>query len=266
MKKKKSLIDILIIVLRCVMVFAGYNVYKDVKDSRESRKQFDELEKMMTPHTEQDTVTPMTAGEKYAPLYELNNHFTGWLSIDDTQLNYPVMQTKSSPEYYLRRDFSKQYNYHGVPFMDYKCTVDESDNIIIYGHNMKDGSMFSAVESYMKPGFFENHRYIKFDTLSGYGLYEVVCVFKIDISTTNFAFNEAVDFASEEEFNQFITTAKSMAPYNSGVTAEYGDKLITLTTCEYTLEDGRCVLIAKKVATPEIKYFDGEGNETQAPQ
>ncbi len=266
MKKKKIIIDILILVLLCIMCFSGYKVYKDVKESRESRKRFEELESIMIPQTEQDTVTAVTAGEKYAPVYEANDHFIGWLSIDDTQMNYPVMQTKSSPEYYLRRDFTKQYNYHGVPFMDYKCTADESDNIIIYGHNMKDGSMFSAVEDYMKPSFYENHRYIKFDTMNGYGLYEVICVFKIDVTANKFAYYETVDFATEEEFDSFIISAKSLAPYNSGVSAEYGDKLLTLSTCEYTMEDGRCVLIAKKVASYDVKYFDKEGNETESPK
>lgn len=263
MKKKKGIIDILIVILLCIMCFSGYKVYNDIKASRESRKRFEQLESIMTEQLEQ--ITPLTAEEKYATVYAANDHFVGWISIDDTHMNYPVLQTKNIPEYYLRRDFSKKYNYHGVPFMDYKCTVNESDNIIIYGHNMKDGSMFSSVEDYMNQEFYENHRYVKFDTLAGYGLYEVICVFKIDVAENDFTYYESVDFATEKEFNSFISSAKALAPYDSGVTSCYGDKLLTLSTCEYTMEDGRCVLLAKKIADIDIKYFDSTGNETKKP-
>lgn len=262
--KKNRITDILIVILLCIMCFSGYKVYSDIKESRESRKRFAELQAMMTEQLKQ--LTPLTSAEKYNPVYQANDHFVGWISIDDTQMNYPVLQHKKIPEYYLRRDFSKKYNYHGVPFMDYKCTVNESDNIIIYGHNMKDGSMFSAVEDYMNRDFYENHRYVKFDTLESYGLYEVVCVFKIDVNRNDFAYYEAVDFESEEQFNNFISCAKELAPYDTGVSAEYGDTLLTLSTCEYTLDNGRCVLIAKKTADIDIKYFNADGKEVQLQQ
>ncbi|MBQ8604716.1 MAG: class B sortase [Oscillospiraceae bacterium] len=261
MKKKNRIIDILIVVFRRIMCFSGYKLYKDAKDARESREQFEQLENIMNRQVERDKPTPLTAGEKYASVYEANNHFIGWITIEGTQMNYPVMQTKDNPEYYLRRDFTKKYNYHGVPFMDYRCTADESDNIIIYAHNMKDGSMFSAVEDYMSRDFYNEHKYVKFDTMNGYGLYEVVFVFKIDVQNNDFRYYEVVDFANIEEFDSFINNAKALAPYDTGVSAEYGDKLLTLSTCEYTLEDGRCVLIAKKIADIETKYFDADGNE-----
>ena len=95
--------------------------------------------------------------EKYQSVYEVNNNFVGWVYIPDTPLNYPVLQTKDYPEYYLRRDFYKKYSFAGVPFMDFKCTADESDNIILYSHNMLDGTMFSVVEKYSKKSFWEEH-------------------------------------------------------------------------------------------------------------
>ena len=256
---KKRIIDVIIAVLLCVMAFSGYKLYSDIKESRESQQQFQQLEDILSDQL--NKTTTLTAAEKYAPVYRENDHFIGWLAIDGTQLNYPVLQTKNNPEYYLRRDFTRKYNYHGVPFMDYKCTVNESDNLIIYSHNMKDGSMFSAVEDYMKQDFFENHRYVKFDSMESYGLYEVVCIFKTDITTSDFAYYDAVDFNTEEEFDSFINTAKDMAPYESGVNAAFGDKLLTLSTCEYTMENGRCVLIAKKIRDMATKTFDSAGNE-----
>ena len=250
MKKKTTIINIAIIVLVCILGVSGYNLFKDLNDARESSKQVEELEEIInqTPVDETEYITPY---DKYESVYRMNNDFVGWIKIDGTELDYPVMQTKDNPEYYLRKNFDKSYNYHGTPFIDYKCTLGESDNIIIYSHNMDDGSMFSAVEDYMSKAFMEEHRYITFDSMDEFATYEVICVFKVDIRTTDFDFVSAVDFETEEDFNEFISTAKAHAPYESGVSATFGDKLLTLATCEYTLEDGRCVVIAKQISSAD---------------
>ncbi|MBR5521282.1 MAG: class B sortase [Oscillospiraceae bacterium] len=259
---KRKLTDILIIILLCVMCFSGYKLYSEWKDSKESHQQFEQLENIANRPLElEEDITTVTATEKYMPIYNENNDFVAWITIDDSLLNYPVMQTKNEPEYYLRRDFTKKYNFHGVPFIDYRCTLNESDNIIVYSHNMKDGTMFSAVEYYMDPDYYENHRYIRFDTLDSFSRYEVICVLKIDVRTEGTAFYENVDFETEEDFNAFIRYAKSAAPYETGVSAEYGDELLTLSTCEYTMTDGRCVLIARKISQSPAKRYDASGNE-----
>lgn len=107
-----------------------------------------------------------------------NSDFVGWIKIDGTHINYPVMKS-STPDYYLHRNFNKEYSYYGTPYLSDKSdTMKPTDNIVIYGHNMRDNTMFGDLSKYKSKEFFEKHRYIYFDTLVDLGKYEVVCVFK----------------------------------------------------------------------------------------
>ena len=260
-KKKKIIIDILIVILLCIMAFSGWKLYSNYKQAQDSESRFKDLESVLSRKDgEKKEIYYLTAAERYRSVYEMNSHFAGWVKIENTPVNYPVVLTPDSPEYYLRRDFSGKYSEYGVPFMDYRNTPDKNENTIVYAHNMKNGTMFSAVESYTNKSFWQEHPYVEFDTLNGYGIYEVICVFRIDVNNSEFYFNQYLDFADAAEFSEYIANAKAMAPYDTGVTATYGDKLLTLSTCEYTYENGRCVLLAKKIDAPAVKAFDADGN------
>ena len=187
------------------------------------------------------------AQQKYSALFEQNQDFIGWISIDGTNVNYPVMQTPSNPDYYLKHSFEKSYSDYGVPYIDEACALGISNNIVVYGHHMRNGSMFADVCKYTDKSFYEEHKTIKFDTLSSLGEYEVVAVFKFDTNNESFKFNEytAMD---EAEFDEFMENVHSRQLYDTGVDAEYGDELLTLSTCEYTYKNGRFVVVAKKVS------------------
>ena len=260
-KKKFSVIDIFIAILLFTMLFSAYKLYGNYVQAQESKKQFADLEDILNiPDGEDDKIYYLTAQQRYQSVYDSNNHFVAWLEIEDTPLNYPIVHTPNSPEYYLRRDFSGKYSQYGVPFMDYRNTPDSDRNTIVYGHNMKNGTMFSAVEKYTDKNYWQQHPYINFDTMNGYGVYEVICVYRIDVANSEFYFNQWLDFNNEAEFNSYISQSKAMSPYDTGVSAAYGDTLLTLSTCEYTYEDGRCVLLAKKIDSPAVKAYDSEGN------
>ena len=195
--------------------------------------------------TEPKKISPY---EKYAPVYELNSDFVGWITIDGTNVNYPVMQTKENPDFYLKHGFDKSYSDYGVPYLQWDYDVSSSDNLVIYGHNMKNGTMFSDLERYADESFLSEHRYIHFDTLSDYGTYEIFAVFRtVAYSEDGFKYYGFVDLEDAEDFNSFVEKCKELSLYETGVTAEYGDKLLTLSTCEYTRTNGRLVVVAKLV-------------------
>ena len=135
----------------------------------------------------------------------------------------------------------------GLPVDEY-CDIAESDNLVIYGHHIKGGKMFGALEDYKSKSFYEEHKTIQLDTLTEQAEYEIVAVFKtVAYSSEGFRYYDFVDAENEEEFNSYVGKCKELALYDTGVTAEYGDRLITLSTCEYSAQNGRLVVVAKKV-------------------
>ena len=185
-------------------------------------------------------------------MYLQNNDMVGWIKIEDTKINYPVMQSKDNPNFYLKHGFDKAYTDYGCPYIQENCDVDiPSDNLIIYGHNMKDSSMFSGLMKYTDKSFWESHKTISFDTLTEKCDYEIIAAFKTVVYTDSpesFKYYQFINADTGDEFNAYITKCKEFALYDTGVTAEYGDKLITLSTCEYSRNNGRMVVVAKKIA------------------
>ena len=144
-----------------------------------------------------------------------------------------------------KHSFEKTYSDYGVPYIDEACVTGISNNFVIYGHHMKNGSMFADLCKYTDKDFYENHKMIKFDTLSSLGEYEVVAVFKFDTNHEKFKYNEYTQM-DEEQFAEFMENVHARQLYDTGVDAEYGDQLLTLSTCEYTYDNGRLAVIAKR--------------------
>lgn len=200
--------------------------------------------------TDPDTGKVIQALREYAPLFEINSDFVGWLSFEGTKINYPVVHHPESTDYYLRRDFYGKYANHGCFYVREECDVFEpTDNVTIYGHNMQDGSMMAALLDYRKQSFWEEHKTFTFDTLTEHHTYEIISVFKTSATLgKGFQYHQFVDAQSEKEFDKFVDTCKDLALYDTGVTAEYGDKLVTLSTCEYSQTNGRLVVVAKRIS------------------
>ena len=156
------------------------------------------------------------------------------------------MQSPNNPDYYLKHSFEKAYSDYGVPYIDEACATGISNNLVIYGHHMKNGTMFSDLCNYTDADFCKEHPIINFDTLSGFGEYQVVAVFKFNTNHEDFRYNEYTQM-NEEQFKEFMSQVQARQCYDTGVDAEYGDQLITLSTCEYTYNNGRFVVVAKKV-------------------
>ncbi len=198
--------------------------------------------------TEEKDKPPMLA--KYKTLYQKNKKLIGWLKIDDTNIDYPVMQTVNN-EYYLDHNFNQEYDKNGSLFLDKDCNAAfPNTNMIIYGHHMKSGNMFGNLNRYSKESYFKEHKQIQFDTIYEEGIYDVMYVFRSKIYSEEeivFKYYQFFDVTSEDEFYSYMEEMANLSLYDTGVTASYGDRLITLSTCDSSETDGRFVVVAKKV-------------------
>ncbi len=185
-----------------------------------------------------------------AILHEQNPDLAGWIHIEDTVVDYPVMFTPEDGEKYIYADFKGKFDKAGLPFIEDDCSMEpESDNIIIYGHNMKNGSMFASLMDYEKRKYWEEHPIISFSTLSEEREYEIVAAFYDKVyyeHETCFKFYQFINAENEAHFEEAYDYYKKKALYDTGVTAEYGDRLLTLVTCAYHIENGRFVVVARE--------------------
>lgn len=239
-----------------LFLFSGFMLCREYLDQKQSAEAFEEVAELVKEEpelpaleleNEQEPVQEeVTAFDKYADVYAQNSDLVGWVSIPGTQIDYPVMQTKDNPDFYLKHAFDKSYSSYGVPYVQENCDIGISDNLVLYGHHMNNGSMFSDLCKYESEDFYQEHKIIHFDTLESFGEYEVIAAFKtVAYSQEGFKYYHFVRAESAEQFDEYIAECKELALYNTGVTAEYGDKLIALSTCEYSRTNGRMVVVAK---------------------
>lgn len=237
------------------LVSAGLLV-KRFLDDRKTENEFASLQAMIDTTATTDTPDPTGEnvnpnGAKFAALRDKNSDFIGWISIDGTNLDFPVMYAPTNKDFYLRHDFNKEYSIYGVPYLDEKTTLGanaESDNLIIYGHNMKTGTIFGCLTGYKKADYYQQHPYIEFDTVYGDAQYEVFAAFAIDVvNDTSFVYNQYVDM-DEESYNAYVEEVCRRSDVDTGIRPAYGEQLLTLSTCEYSTENGRFVVVARRVA------------------
>ena len=253
-----------LLVILCAFVAIGslsyFIIYSKVAYS--SQKAYDELAalkgtKPIVEEIEQKPLFTLAEDEEmpeildeYKNIYLKNKNIVGWLTIDGTNIDYPVMQTVNN-DYYLKHDLDGKDDNNGALFMDYQCNVMfRSTNLIIYGHHMKSGKMFGNLKKYKNEDYCKQHSTIKFDTIFKKGTYEVMYVFQDEIkdaADVSFKYYQFIDAVSEEEFNSNMNAMKEMSFFDTGVTASYGDEILTLSTCDGSTSTARFVVVAKKV-------------------
>lgn len=222
------------------------------EDSSALTTQTDEVSDKILPPKE------LTAEEKrairearldaYKELNQKNNEMVGWVKIPETKVDYPVMQSISRPDYYLKHDFSKNTSSHGVPYVAESCDMEqECSNLIVYGHHMKDGSMFAELLNYADRSFYEANPVIQFDTLEAIGDYQIIGVLKVTALPEDAEVFTLARVEDAEQYEAFIEVVKKRSLYDTGITASFGESLLTLITCEYTLKEGRLLIVAKKI-------------------
>ncbi len=188
--------------------------------------------------------------DEYKTLYNNNKSLIGWIKIDDTLIDYPVMQSPNN-EYYLDHNFDQQKDNNGSIFIDSACSIwPRSQNIIMYGHNMKSGKMFGQLKNYKQEEYARTHPYIFFDTLYNKGKYQVMYVFGdivYDEAEVAFKYYQFINANSEEEWDSAMHDMAEKSLYDTGITASYGEDIITLSTCDYEKDAERFVVVAKRV-------------------
>lgn len=188
----------------------------------------------------------MLAG--YIGLYEENKDLAGWLSIEGMKIDHPVMQGEDD-SYYLHHDFYGQDSRYGCLYVKEQADLDAGTNFIIYGHNMKDGSMFGDLDLYLKESFYKEHPVISFDTLYEERTYDIIAVFRSQVYNADedvFKYYQFYEADTQEEFEDFYGNIKELSLYDTGVEAKFGDTFLTLSTCAYHVPDGRLVVVAKR--------------------
>ncbi len=253
--RKRIVLVCSLVACACFIYFIGYYYFSQRTESTyENWAQLIEDEKAEV-ISEQKVNLSQESGskevlEKYKTLYNRNKSLIGWLKIDDTIIDYPVMQT-SNNEYYLDHNLNQEYDKNGSIFMDKDCDAEKpSTNLIIYGHHMKSGKMFGSLELYSSKKYYDEHPYIHFDTIYEEGTYQIMYVFRSRIYNEDeivFKYYQFIEANSYDEYASNMDEMAKLSLYDTGVTASYGDKLITLSTCDNFTEGGRFVVVAKKI-------------------
>jgi len=206
---------------------------------------------------EETTQEPKKILKKYAKLYKLNNNMIGWIRINGTIIDYPVLWVEGDNDYYLEHDFYGEKSKYGQIILDYRCDFEEpSTNLIFHGHHMSDGTMFGSLRRYQKESYYNKHKYIQFDTIYEEGTYEIFAVFLSKIYNRDdrvFKYYNFIDAASEEAFDSYVASVKALSLYETGITPVYGDELIALSTCEYSQDNGRLVVVARRLSPEEAE-------------
>lgn len=275
MKRKSNIYRILLLIFVAMFLLSAYMVYSISAQARREQQTFAELEEIVRtsikselkeieqnsaqtlPDTAPSNEMPETneSISPYIVLKEMNPDFFGWLSIEGTKLNYPVMHTPEDGEYYLRRDFEGSHSESGVPFMAANC-YEGCGNYLIYGHHMKNGTMFGSLLSYADRTYWEEHPVIRFDTLASSGEYEVMAAFYSEAYSQDaegvFRYYQYTDVSDASVFSDYVSQVQKAALYDTGISAVYGDELLTLSTCSYHTKNGRFVVVARKAGSPQL--------------
>ncbi len=200
------------------------------------------------------TIVPTRSPEEleklaaYAELRAENKEFAGWIVVPDTQADCPVMYSPERKWYYYQRDFEGNHSRRGMLFIDERGTPD-GRNVIIYGHNMKSGSMFGELSKYLAESFALSHRELSYDTLEELGTYRVISVYQTTAGGKNaYPFYLYAGLESGEELADYGAEAISRSLFDFGERVTTDDRLVTLVTCSYFAEDGRLIVVAKRVS------------------
>lgn len=259
MNKVSKIILMLLIV---ILAISSYFFIKELVKNKKETDIFDDLQEIVeSPEnmTNENQFTDILEKEEsnlsskntynLENIAKINSEIIGWIKIDATNIDYPIMQ---NGDYYLHKDIYKNYSSYGTPYLAPFCNLKRSDNLIIYGHHMKDNTMFSQLEKYKNYNFYLNHKYIKFFTIEDgktiENNYEVMIAFKtIAYSDEGFRYYSYTDFQNYEDYEEFVENCRNLEFYYAGVVGTYQDKYITLSTCEYSQKNGRMVVVAKKM-------------------
>lgn len=246
-KANKIIAIIATIILICSISYITISKYINYRKQKEQQEVLNKIKINEEEITEETTERMLQLKE----LQKENSDIVGWLEIEKTGINYPVLQTNNN-DYYLTHTYKKENSKNGSIFLDkdYNFSI-PSSNLLIYGHNNKNGKMFEELLNYENEEYYKEHPNIKFTTEKLDSTFEIIAVFKSRVyykdETNVFRYYYFINAKNEEEYNYYIEECKKASLYNIGISAKYGDQLLTLSTCDYSTANGRFVVVAKKI-------------------
>lgn len=259
---KRILGTIILIIAIICFGWSAFSLGKYAWQTWTTQKNLDNLaDKVKTdtitiPDTAEESENPAAESEammeKYGELYNENKDFIGWLSVEGTKINYPVMYTPDDPEHYLRKNFDGDYDIGGMLFVDARCTFNPSStDTIIYGHHMNNGTMFGPLMDFQDNDYLKKHTTVTFDTMYRPGTYKIFASFQskaYDPDSDDFKYYDFINATSAKELQDYLDNIKSLSLYYDDENAPvFGDEIITLSTCDYYTTDGRFAVLAKRI-------------------
>lgn len=257
-KKSTKIRKAIVIVLFLIIILAGsYLVFFFYNDWK-GKSYMDNLASSVNEAFEEDKTSNIQNEDKnskvlqkLSELKKENSDLVGWLKIEGTNINYPVVHIEGDNDYYINHDFKKEYSELGSIYLDKDCSISKpTDNFLIYGHRNVTGQMFETLTRYKEESFYKEHPTFQFATLDEVSEYEIIAVFQSQVylkSQNVFKYYFFKDAKNEKEFEDYVKNIKKLSMYDIEETANYGDQLITLSTCDYQVEDGRFVVVAKQI-------------------
>ena len=258
---KRVIVTIIFIAALICFGYSAYQLGMYAWQTHVTKENISILSGMVNKETaaESEEADPRTDAEKmmdkYGALYRKNPDFIGWLTVPGTAIDNPVMDTPEDGQHYLRKNFDGNYDIAGMIFIDERCKLDPADHvstdIIIYGHRMKNDTMFGPLKYYKEEDFCKENNIVYFDTLYRPGTYVIFAAFlgkAYEEGSSAFAYYNFIDASTEEEMTDYLENIKALAHYYDEENAPvFGDEIITLSTCDYYTQDGRLALLAKRI-------------------
>lgn len=244
------------IVLLTISIYFLMGMFRDYRAEDEMHGRLKEIhERADVPEEDTDNTSASVDTESQEPevvidegllaLHAENPDCIYWITIPDTPIDYPVMYHPQEKDYYLHRDFYGDYQASGTLYLEEECDPDIGDNLIIYGHHMNSGSMFAALDKYKSRDFYEAHPLVTLQTLHGEETYRIMAALTTPVYTTHdFAYYGFTVTGDPKEYEAYVEACLARSFYDTGVTAVYGQRLLTLSTCEYSQKNGRMVVVA----------------------
>ena len=244
-RRKKIISRIITIVSLSVFVYSVYALGSIFYDYYHNRQVLAEVQDIYETIEVPENVTYGEFRSQFYDLHEINEDIVGWITINDTKIDYPILQAEDN-DYYLNRNYKREDTPAGSIFMDYRNNVaEENRNTIVYGHRMKDDTMFNSLTKYLDEDFLKDHQTVSYDTM--YGSYDAE-VFAAYYTTTEFDYIQT-EFASDQEYGDFLQEVQDKSEIETDFDVGEEDEIVTLSTCDYTLDpdEGRLVVHAKVV-------------------
>ena len=237
--KKNFLKKLFFIFFISIFSFSLYGIINRENNLKENQKEIKELKKML--QTESNSINSNTYN-KDTMLKKQNQDFVFWINILNTNIDYPVLQSNDNKKY-LNTSFNKNKSISGSIFMDYRCDFKNSPNLVVYGHNMKNGTMFNNLKKYSDEAFFNKNKFITIEKENKIYSYEV---FSTYVTSTKFNYIKS-NFKNENEYISFLQEIKNKSEIKSNITLNSKDKILTLSTCSYEFSNARRVVHAKLI-------------------